>query len=105
MSKTKIPKYVCEMHGLHGLPVQYSIWRGKLPSPAKLQRHVMCYVVSTMSGYANEHIGNRYGISIPTYACIRENIPSGEAKVEWRAPAFLVLPDPKDYPEVQRVRP
>jgi hypothetical protein len=102
MGRIVTSKYVLVMKGFAGCGVTDSCWSGRVPTLAKLERHVMAYVVSTMPGFANEPIGYKYGISTPSYACIRENRAGGRVMVEWKAPMFLVLPEPANYPEVAR---
>jgi hypothetical protein len=50
-----------------------SIWKGRIPTVAKLEQEVMAFVVSTYPSYVNEHIGKNYNISIPFRAVVREN--------------------------------
>ncbi|CAM6053498.1 unnamed protein product [Sphagnum tenellum] len=102
MGRIITSKYVMQMQGFNYY-ITPSAYHGKVPSAKKFERMVMGYVVSTMPGFVNEDIGKRYGISIPSYACIRENRLGGLVKVEYLAPMFQVLPDPKDYPEIARV--
>lgn len=101
MGKTITPKYALYMTGT-SYYMTPSAWKGRVPSPEKLEQEVMGYVVSTMPGFANEHIGEKFGIQIPSYACVKQNKPGGLILVEWRAPMFQVLPDPKDYPKVAK---
>ena len=75
-------------------------WKGRIPTVAQLERFVMAGVVATMPGYHNEPIGYRYGVQVPSYARIRENKPGGRVMVEWKAPTFMCLPNPADFPEV-----
>jgi len=98
--RSTTPKYVLQMPGMTD-----SAWSGRLPTESQLERRVMEYVVSTMPGFANEHIGRAHGISIPSYARVRVNKPNGPVMAEWRAPSFMVLPDPRDYPRVARRNP
>lgn len=83
---------------IDGKVISPSIWVGRIPTVARLERFVMEYVISTMPGYANEHIGQAFGIQVPMYACVREN--GGPVLVEWRAPLFIVLPNPADFPDL-----
>lgn len=101
MGKTITPKYTLHMtfQGYYDTP---SAWKGRVPSPARLKQVVMEHVVSTLPGYVNEHIGEKFGIQIPSYACVKENWAGGRVLVEWKAPMFQVLPDPKDYPKVAK---
>ena len=102
MGRTTTPKYVVEMSGFHRLHDFQSAWHGRAPSVAKLEQYVMEYVVSTMPGFCNERIGQAYGINMPSRAIVRENKPVWRILAEWKAPAFMVLPDPADYPKVAR---
>ena len=100
MSKTKIPKYSLEIGGFVNCAATPSAWHGKIPTVAAFERYVMEGVVMTMPGFINEQIGYTFGIQIPSYARIRRNVPGGKVMVEWKAPMFTVLPDPKDFPEL-----
>jgi hypothetical protein len=104
MGRTVTPKYVVELGGFLRLNPFQSAWKGRVPSIAQLERHVMAYVVSTYAGYCNERTGQAYGVTIPSYAVVRENKPQGRALVEWRAPMFQVLPNAADYPDVAKAR-
>lgn len=96
MSRTITPKYTVQMQGM-----TVAAWHGRLPNVSQLEKFVMEYVVSTMPGFCNEHIGLAHGISIPSFAQIRRN--GGEwILVEWCAPMFMVLPDPANYPNVAK---
>jgi hypothetical protein len=101
MGRTITPKYVLEMGGFTNHATTPSAWKGRIPTVAELQRLVMAEVVSTMPGFINETIGLTYGIQIPSFARIRENVPGGRVMVEWKAAMFTVLPDAADYPEVE----
>lgn len=97
MGKTITPTNVIEIDGCTPFA-----WRGRVPTKEKLEKFVMEYVVSTMPGFINERIGEIEGIRIPGYARVRRNVPGSPALVEWRAPLFILLPDPKDYPNVAK---
>ena len=77
-------------------------WKGRIPSVKALEKYVMEFVVSTMKGMCNEHIGLAYGVEIPSRVVVRRNNAYGEVMTEWTAPAFMVLPDPADYPNVAK---
>jgi hypothetical protein len=79
-----------------------SAWKGRIPTVAALERHVMAGVVPNMPGFAKRNIGRPFGIQIPSYARIRENKSGDRVMAEWKAPMFQVLPDPDDCPEVAR---
>jgi hypothetical protein len=101
MSRTRTPKYVVEVQGFGTMA-----WKGRVPTVEGLQKFVMEQVVSTMPGFCNEHIGLAHGISIPGYAEVylngEQNAAWPKPLVAWRAPMFMVLPDPKDYPNVAK---
>lgn len=101
MGKTITPKHVVQMNGTGCLGHIWR-WKGRSPTIARLQRFVMEYVVSTMPGFCNEHIGRTHGITIPSYACVRVNCQGGAVLVEWKAPMFMLLPDPQDFPQVAK---
>lgn len=101
MGRTITPKYVLEFSGGNYRQTP-SVWKGRIPNEKKLEQIVMEYVVSTYSGFCNEEIGQKFGISIPSRAVIRENKPNGSVLVEWRAPMFLALPEAKDFPRVAK---
>ena len=101
MSRTHTPKYVIDVQGFGTMA-----WKGRVPTVEDLQKFVMGLVVSTMLGFCNEHIGKAHGISIPGYAEIYRN---GEHTadwpmplVQWHAPKFMIMPDPKDFPNVAK---
>ena len=102
MGNITTPRYRLEVGGYINCTEMPSAWKGRLPTVAALERHVMAGVVSTMPGFVNEHSGKVYGIQIPSYARVRENKRGGRVMVEWKAPMFTVLPDPADYPEVAK---
>ena len=105
MGRITTPKYILRMSGFRNSTHTPSAWKGKLPTVQQLEQIVMEYVVSTMPGYCNEHIGKAYGIEIPSRATVCRNVQladESQAMVEWKAPAFLTLPDPKDYPNVAK---
>jgi len=106
MGKSLTPKYVLQMEGSTDM-----CWDTKwakanlgsiLPTVKQLEEFVMAYVVSTYPGYVNEHLGQAFGITIPSYARIKMNGELWNAIIEWRAPNFMVLPDAADYPNVAR---
>ncbi len=98
MGKTVTPKYVIEMDGC-----SIGTWKGRIPTLAQLEKHVMEYVVSTMPGLINEVIGYTNGIRVPRYARVRENRLGGAVKREWTAGRFQVIPAPADYTGVMRM--
>ena len=100
MGKHTTPRYSLEIGGFLNHAVTASAWQGKIPTIAALERYVMAGVVMTMPGFINETIGYTFGIQIPSYARIRQNKPGGRVMVEWKAPMFMALPDPKDFPEL-----
>jgi hypothetical protein len=72
--------------------------------PKDIERHVMCNVVSTMPGFINEAVGYQFGITIPALVRYTAQLgpKAGEVVREWKCPAFMVLPDPANYPEVAK---
>jgi len=104
MGRSTTPKYAVQMTGHHGYGTTPFGWKGRLPKVADLEKFVMAMVVSTYPGFVNEHIGNQFGISMPSKAIIRENVSGGRGRimVEWNAPTFMVLPDAADYPAVAK---
>jgi hypothetical protein len=101
MSRSYTSKYVIEIQGFGT-----RAWKGPIPTVDDLQKVVMEMVVSTMPGFCNEKIGKKHGLLIPGYAEIYLNgtqdalLP--EPVVAWRASAFMVMPDPKDFPNVAK---
>jgi hypothetical protein len=81
-------------------------WKGRVPTVEGLQKFVMEMVVSTMPGFCNEHIGNKHGLTIPGHAEIyyngAQNALWPTPLVAWRAPMFMVLPNPNDFPKVAK---
>jgi len=103
MGRTNTPKYVLDMTGFINHGRTPTVWKGRIPTVAQLERVVMAECVSTMPGFVNQHIGNAFGIQFASYACVRENKRDGKVLVEWKATMFQVFPEPKDYPEVAKV--
>ena len=106
MGKSITPKYVLQMEGSTDM-----CWDAKwakanlgsiLPTVKQLEEFVMAYVVSTYPGFINEHIGRAFGITVPSYARIKMNGELYGSIIEWRAPAFLVMPNAEDYPNVAK---
>lgn len=108
MGRVRTSKYALKMRFVRPVEGGFQVvetsecWKGPLPTLKKLEHHVMSYVVSTMTGFANEHIGEQYGIQIPSVAAIIRNDGSGERVLVWKAPLFQVLPEAKDYPAVAK---
>ena len=100
MGRIITPKYILEIGGFTRRNESASAWKGRVPTVARLEHFVMAGVVSTMPGFMNETVGYACGVEIPSYARIRENKTGGAVMVEWKAAAFTVLPDPKDFPEL-----
>ena len=102
MGRSYTTKYALEMTGFVGMAATPQCWKGKLPTVAQLEKLTMEYVVSTMPGYVNEDVGKAFGIQIPSLVRIVLNDGSRRTMVEWRAPKFLALPNPANYPAVAK---
>lgn len=101
MGHTKTCKYSVKEYTRPGMaPVQY----GMEKLPKDMERFVMGGVVATMPGFINEHIGVAFGITIPARVTITAQLgpKAGQVVREWKCPAFMVLPNPADYPEIAK---
>jgi hypothetical protein len=101
MSRTRTPKYVVEVQGFGVMA-----WKGRIPTVEGLQKFVMEMVVSTMPGFCNEHIGAKHGLTIPGHAEVylngEQNAMWPKPLVAWKAPMFMTLPNPADFPNVAK---
>jgi hypothetical protein len=70
MGRSFTPTYRIEEHYRNPFNgtrfTEKACWNGRVPSPEKLDRHVMCGIVAQYPGYVNEHISKQAGyVQVP----------------------------------------